>query len=562
MGPQSLAAGIRPGVTRALIAAILAAAAAYPQSQTYSALWGVNGEKWVPGAPLEDYSRAGYHEGNDALPRWGIGADVKDFGALGDSLHDDTEAFRRAIAACPKLKTVYIPIGCYKLTDTLRIDRDSIALRGEDMRKTRLFFPKGLHELYPRFDHTNEGAEVTYWSWQGGMIWFAGGSEKGIGNLTIAFPDKPYPGHFSERGWNALVFEGSDSHPLSHCWAANLRFYNCDNGAFVRPGGTRITFRNFTFEQYAGRPKEENAGLSDKTVTGLFGGHHAVTLFRSSACLVENVVFKNRFHHELSMEHGSHHNVWCRASGPDLHFDQHQAADLANPTGPESMHANLWTDIDAGAGTVIWRNNAGGSSPEEAYWNIRAAKDLAYPANPQTKDNIFVAFQGSGNPGGSGNRVEKIDPKAVSPRNLYAAQLKKRLGIADLAPEVAIARPLGGAKLASGSDLEVSVLADDRDGALERVDLYVNDALESSKTAPPFEWKVFGKKDGVYRLRAVAFDEAGLSARDTLSVQVGKGNVGVHAGNARARAAGPHAPAAGGGEDRLDGRNWGAEHGL
>lgn len=50
--------------------------------------------------------------------------DVRDFGAVGDGTADDTAAFQRAIARSAAAKVpVYVPMGTYKITDTLTLDK-------------------------------------------------------------------------------------------------------------------------------------------------------------------------------------------------------------------------------------------------------------------------------------------------------------------------------------------------------------------------------------------------------------------------------------------------------
>lgn len=62
-------------------------------------LWGTNGEKWSPTSRLPDVSYAGYASGEKAIPKLATKTNVRDFGAKGDSLTDDTKAFNDAIAA-------------------------------------------------------------------------------------------------------------------------------------------------------------------------------------------------------------------------------------------------------------------------------------------------------------------------------------------------------------------------------------------------------------------------------------------------------------------------------
>jgi hypothetical protein len=82
---------------------------------------------WMPGLP-------------DAIPVRTAAADVRDFGAVGDSLSDEAPAFIAAIASLPPDGgTVRIPAGRYLLRQGLRLDR-GIVLSGEGFRNTRLYF--------------------------------------------------------------------------------------------------------------------------------------------------------------------------------------------------------------------------------------------------------------------------------------------------------------------------------------------------------------------------------------------------------------------------------------
>jgi len=66
---------------------------------------------------------------------------------------------------------------------------------------------------------------------------------------------------------------------------------------------------------------------------------------------------------------------------------------------------------------------------QRSLWSVRAAKDLAYP--PPALKNIVVGLQGM-EPRFADERavVEVINPSEIEPKNLFRAQLEKRIGVA------------------------------------------------------------------------------------------------------------------------------------
>jgi hypothetical protein len=92
-----------------------------------SGLWGDHGEKWIPKSRLPDFSFAGYHFGEDPLPRLAVAANVRDFGARGDGKHDDTQAFIRAIEETES-GAVLVPAGRYVISDILWIKKPNLRI--------------------------------------------------------------------------------------------------------------------------------------------------------------------------------------------------------------------------------------------------------------------------------------------------------------------------------------------------------------------------------------------------------------------------------------------------
>ena len=140
----------------AAVAGIFSVAAAVGRADT-SKLWGVRGEASTAGGRLADFSRAGYGEGARPLPAVAQAVSVKDFGAVGDGVTDDTKAFQAAINATTR-GAVGVPPGRYVITDYVRIMKSGVVLRGAGPTKSVLWFPRGLDEVHPRQGRTSTGS--------------------------------------------------------------------------------------------------------------------------------------------------------------------------------------------------------------------------------------------------------------------------------------------------------------------------------------------------------------------------------------------------------------------
>ncbi len=94
---------------------------------------------------------------------------VKDFGAIGDGVHDDTVAIQCAIMACPKDSRVYVPGGVYKISSiflksdlTLYLEKDAVLSAFTDRSKFAIL--PGVIENYDENDYYNLG------SWEGNPL--------------------------------------------------------------------------------------------------------------------------------------------------------------------------------------------------------------------------------------------------------------------------------------------------------------------------------------------------------------------------------------------------------
>jgi hypothetical protein len=126
-----------------------------------SSLWGLTGEAWDPSGRLPDFSWAGYHAGEDAIPEVLVVANVRDFGAVGDGATDDTAAFHAALDATSG-GALLVPEGTYLLTDVLEVVHGDLVIRGDGPDRTVLYFDRSLADIR---------GERPQWSWEGGLLW-------------------------------------------------------------------------------------------------------------------------------------------------------------------------------------------------------------------------------------------------------------------------------------------------------------------------------------------------------------------------------------------------------
>ena len=232
-------------------------------------------------------------------------------------------------------------------------------------------------------------------------------AESGVENLGFEFPLTPYAGHFTELGFNAVTFTG-----VADCWARNLRIANADSGIFAN--GYFCTIQNVVYE--SARPPDRQFAST---------GHHGFG-FEGEDNLFTDFDFRTQFIHDITVDHNASGNVSAHGKGVDLCFDHHRRA----------VNENLFTDIDAGAGTHLWRSSGGDALGKHAgarntFWNIRAARAQAYPPmdfGPASINLIAVATTQRSERNLNGRWFEAIGPERVVPQDIHAAQLARRVG--------------------------------------------------------------------------------------------------------------------------------------
>jgi hypothetical protein len=494
-----------------LLGAAIAGAPAHANAAS-SKLWGEFGEQWDPQGRLPDFSYAGYHRGETPLPDVPVATNVKDFGAAGDGVADDTAAINAAIAAT-RQGAVFLPAGRYKITDYLTIARPGIVLRGAGPDQTVLWFPRGLDEVHPRAGRTSTGTPASGYSFDGAFVRLHGDyradplakitavsprgsdtvrvdrpdtlkigdtvlvvlhetpdhrlktylydddpgdisrgkpldtkmllriraiegsevrfdrplrfetraawqpeicrfaptvTESGVEHLRLEFPATRYGGHFKETGQNAIELRH-----VHDCWVRDVVIHNGDLGINIVAAGNTVDGVVFTADPARGI---RQAAVEAST------GHHAIQCKAAEDNLVTHFSLQTSYVHDLSVEHASG-NVFADGRGADLDFDHHK----------DTPYENLFTAIDCGAGTRVWRCGGGPglgrqSGARETFWGIRAARPIAPPPDGWGADSmIFVGFFTETAEAGE-HWWEPISPDELQPLNLYAAQRKKRLG--------------------------------------------------------------------------------------------------------------------------------------
>ncbi len=383
------------------------------------------GQPWSPDIlvdsvrALPDFSHAGYRGGEEPPPDPEITLDVTDFGATGDDMNDDTEAFERAIQAAHNQEgwvVIGIPEGRFHLSGVMLLERDSLIVRGSGVKETVISIekPLGAVDVPDEFSESSDIPKVQgrvaspYSSW-GGMFWFRGSStqtgasstsmEVGVEHLSIEFNSVPYGGRGLEDGYNAVYFES-----VRRGWIRDVEIENADAGIILNMA-SQVTLENILI---AGR-----------------GGRFGIHTQDSKHILMKNIRIHSNTLHPVGCAGESGYNV-VMASSIGRIYD----AGCAQP----NLYEGLTVQGDSMGKPIL---DVESHSPL-VLWNIKIHYNHVEAIRPPVYlgamgDRVIVVGLSSDVPvrmqSGAGGYYEGTNwPGELTVPSLYRYQLEKRLG--------------------------------------------------------------------------------------------------------------------------------------
>ena len=230
--------------------------------------------------------------------------------------------------------------------------------------------------------------------------------ECGVEDLGFRFPARTYQGHFTELGFNAVAMSG-----VSDCWARRLRLVNADSGIFI--SGRFCTVCDLHGELDGG--KEAKGGVFGHHGVSLTGDDNLFTRFDLQQCFI----------HDITVSRGAG-NVSSCGSGIDLCFDHHERA----------PYDNLFTDLDIGEGSRMWKCGGGANlgrhcGARGTFWNIQAKRPQKHPGGfgPASMNLVGLETREKSEISPDGRWFEAISPANLHPPNLHQAQWERRMGV-------------------------------------------------------------------------------------------------------------------------------------
>lgn len=92
--------------------------------------------------------------------------------------------------------------------------------------------------------------------------------------------------------------------------------------------------------------------------------------------------------------------------------------------------------------------------------------------------------------------------------------------VANQVPSQIVTGISNGQVYAAGSNINISVVASDQDGTIDRVELFVNGPLSETKTTAPYDFVVSGLNTGQHVIRVVTTDNDGATDEDIYTINI------------------------------------------
>ena len=230
--------------------------------------------------------------------------------------------------------------------------------------------------------------------------------EFGFEHLSIQFPWSPYPGHFKEKGYNALFIQS-----VSQCWVNDVAIQNSDFGIDLNSTNF-CTINNVKLDVSKPRAASGEARGAN--------GHHGIDVSHGTENLVTNFDVQTKFVHDISVEWYALHTVFSNGRGVDLNMDHHR----------EANYSSLFTNLDCGACARPFDSGGSGNRGAHAgaystYWNVHGQRDIKLPA---ADFGPLLNFIGLSPRVGSNSPYEwLLETGTICPADLHKAMSKKRL---------------------------------------------------------------------------------------------------------------------------------------
>ncbi len=190
---------------------------------------------------------------------------VKDFGAKGDGVQDDTKYIQAAILSCPKNSRVLVPKGTYRITSLFLKSNINLEIaKGAELKADteRFAYPKfpGLIESYDEKDEYNLG------SWEGNPLPMFAGIITGIEvENVVIYGEGTINGNASRENWwnNPKVMVGAFRPRMffiNHCEKITLqgvKFCNSPSWTLHPYFSNELKFYNVVIENPSDSPNTD-----------------------------------------------------------------------------------------------------------------------------------------------------------------------------------------------------------------------------------------------------------------------------------------------------------------